>query len=184
MQVIPKASVSLSVAAYLAVEYKVPSYRPVWAQCHSAGEAPACWGPGPAGAAPGRGCSAADWSGNPGGMASGRALGWCASVGHEDREVVFGLIKPFCIVCEQSKKIRGVLLTMWSTLILLMPRGCPENKPRTARISDTVGFSPFCTWKYTQGQLTVVRKGFQILNFSKRNPFIESICSTEKSILC
>lgn len=109
-------------------------------------EDPADWEPGPAGTAPGRGCSAGGQSGNPGGGESGRGVGWCVSGWTMKRIAkIFQWNLYIWFQLNECKGSRGLLLTMWATLILFIPRGGPENRPRTARISDTVGFSPFWT---------------------------------------
>lgn len=83
----------------------------------------------------------------------------CLCVSHEDRQKSYSssnqVQQAFYISHQLNEFVKrgGLLLTIWSTLILFIPRGGPENRPRTARISDTLGFSPLCTWKCTESQL-------------------------------
>lgn len=137
----------------------VLSGRPVWFPSRSTDVGPACSEPGPAGAAPGHGCSAAGQSGIPGGEASGRAEGWLVSAfGHEDRQKTYSggdqAQEAFYIShwLHEFVKSGGLLLTIWATFILFIFRGGRENRPLTARISDTLGFSPRCTWKCTESR--------------------------------
>lgn len=92
---------------------------PVWVQSHLAGRGPVCWGPGPAEATPGRGCSAAGQSGNPGGKASGREGGWCTS----DEKC-----KQRCSVASQN-----IVITEWTYWPYVQHSSCesPEELQKT-----------------------------------------------------
>lgn len=82
-------------------------------------------------------------------------------IGHEDRHKSQCLGSPQLLPLIWTERATSVreggaegVPTMWSTVILLMPRGGPENRRRTARISDTWGFSPFCTWRSSESQFS------------------------------